>query len=268
MRPRSWTNAEPGMEAILPADPRATEDLTPPAAPAKEPDRVRSVFAARDRSRETRSRWELFNPACLHFVHERERFLLALLMRHGFDAERLESATVLSIGCGWGSELLDLVRYGAMPGRLMGLDLARDRLRRAKSRNPALALIEANAADVPFRDASFDLVFQFTLLTSVLETESRRKIAREILRVLSPNGMIVWYDFWPDSPSNPNVRGIRAAEIRSLFPACTYDARSLTLPPPLSRWLVPRSWLLADLLSGVPMLRSFHLVGIQRRLTL
>jgi SAM-dependent methyltransferase len=229
-----------------------------------EPDRVRSVFAARDRSRETQSRWQLSNPACLHFVQERERLLLALLLRHGFDADRLESADVLSMGCGSGLELLDLVRYGAMPDRLIGLDLARERLQRAKVRNPALALIEANAADVPFRAGSFDLVFQFTLFTSVLESETRRKIAGEILRVVRPEGMIVWYDFWPDNPRNPDVRGIRAAEIRSLFPECTYDRHALTLPPPISRWLVPRSWLLADLLSRIPPLKSFHLVGIRK----
>lgn len=249
----------------MPADPRATSGPDPPSAPVREPDRVRSVFAARDRSRETQSRWQLSNPACLHFVQERERLLLALLLRHGFNADRLERADVLSLGCGSGLELLDLVRYGAMPGRLVGLDLTRERLQRAKARNPAIALIEANAADVPFRAASFDLAFQFTLFTSVLESETRRRIAGEILRVLRPEGMIVWYDFWPDNPRNPDVRGIRAAEIRSLFPECTYDLHALTLPPPISRWLVPRSRLLADLMSRVPLLKSFYLVGIRKR---
>lgn len=222
------------------------------------------MFTARDRSGQTQSRWQLSNLACLHFVQERERKLLALLLRSGFDASRLETAAALSLGCGSGSELLDLVRYGAMPGHLAGLDLSRERLRRAHARNPTFALTEANATAVPFRDASFDLVLQFTLLTSVLEPESRRRIAAEMLRVLRPAGMIIWYDFWPDNPRNSDVRGIRPAEIRSLFPGCTYDLQALTLPPPLARWVVPRSWLLADLLSRIRPLKSFYLVGIRR----
>jgi SAM-dependent methyltransferase len=229
-----------------------------------EVDRVRSVFGERDRRDGTHSRWQLFNPACLHFVQERERLLLALLLRHGFGAERVESAAVLSLGCGSGSELLDLVRYGALPGHLFGVDLVSERLQRAKVRNPALSLTEANATAVPFRGASFDLVLQFTLLTSVLEPESRQRIAAEMLRLLRPGGMIIWYDFWPDNPRNPDVRGIRPAEIRSLFPGCTFDFQALTLPPPLARWLVPRSWLLADVLSRFPPLKSFYLVGIRR----
>lgn len=226
--------------------------------------RIRGVVSERDRSGVLAQRYSFFTPSQLHAIQERERKLLRMLERHGFGARRLEQCAVLSIGCGSASELLELVRYGASPGRLVGVDLARDRLRRASARHPAFLLTEANAAELPFRDASFDLVMQFTLFTSVLDSESRRRIGAEVLRVLRPGAMVVWYDFWPNNPWNTNVRGIRPAEIRGLFPGCTYDLQGLTLLPPLARWLVPRSWLLADLLSRIPLLTSSYLAAIEK----
>jgi SAM-dependent methyltransferase len=144
------------------------------------------------------------------------------------------------------------------------VDLARDRLLRARERHPAFALAEATAASLPFGDAAFDLVLQFTLFTSVLDSESRRRIGSEVLRVLRPGGMIVWYDFWPNNPWNPNVQGIRPPEIRALFPGCTYDFKGLTLLPPIARWLAPRSWFLADLLSRMPFLTCSYLAVVEK----
>ena len=36
-----------------------------------------------------------------------------------------------------------------------------------------------------------------------------------------------------DNPRNPNVRGIRADEIRALFPRCDISLRRVTLAPPI-----------------------------------
>jgi SAM-dependent methyltransferase len=63
----------------------------------------------------------------------------------------------------------------------------------------------------------------------------RRKIAGEIDRVLAPGGRLLSYDFAFDNPSNPDVRGIRPAEIRRLFPGFSMTARRITLAPPLGR---------------------------------
>jgi SAM-dependent methyltransferase len=238
---------------------------TPPQAgetPIASAEGVRAVFAERDASGLTRARYSFFNPAHLHFWQERERYLIELLRHHGFGPARLERSAALSVGCGTGTELLDLVRWGATPRTAFGVDLEPGRLRRAKSRHAALGLAHADGRALPFRAESFDLVLQFTLFTSVLDREVRRAIAREMLRVLRPDGMIVWYDFWMQNPANPRVRGIGRAEIRSLFPGCRFDFRRLTLPPPLARRVVPLSWEVADILSLVPFLGAFHLAGI------
>jgi SAM-dependent methyltransferase len=234
------------------------------AGPPDESGRAQAVFAARDRDRDTRERYSFFQRGYLHAIQERERHLLALLAAHGFDDERLARSDVLAVGCGAGGELLDLARWGGTPGRMFGVDLDGARTRRAKARNASFGIFRADGRRLPFPSSRFDLVTQFTLLTSVLDPHARRAIAGEMLRVARPGGSIVWYDFWPDNPNNAEVRGIRAAEIRSLFPGCRFDFQRITVAPPLARWLAPRAWLLADLVSRVRPLQTFHLVGIRR----
>ena len=40
----------------------------------------------------------------------------------------------------------------------------------------------------------------------------KQKVAAEMLRVVKPQGLILWYDFRYNNPRNSNVRGIGAAE--------------------------------------------------------
>ena len=63
-----------------------------------------------------------------------------------------------------------------------------------------------------------------TAISSILDSEIRRNICADMLRVLrspdpasgKPGGMILWYDFWLN-PTNPQTRGVRFL-LRSLFP--------------------------------------------------
>jgi hypothetical protein len=98
----------------------------------------------------------------------------------------------------------------------------------------------------------------------VLDEAVRRNLAAEMLRVLKPGGLIVWYDFWLN-PSNRQTRGIRPAEIRRLFPGCAFDFRKITLAPPLARRVVPLSWLAACLLEKMRVFNSHYLVGIRKK---
>ncbi|SRR5258707_10907158 len=90
---------------------------------------------------------------------------------------------------------------------------------------------------LPYADASFDLILQFLLFTSVLSEAVKGQIAKEISRVLLPGGHLLWYDFAFNNPRNPDVRGIRLSEIRRLFPGFTIEARRVTVAPPLSTTL-------------------------------
>jgi hypothetical protein len=49
---------------------------------------------------------------------------------------------------------------------------------------------------------------QFTVFTSILDKDMKRNIAAEMLRVLKPKGVIIWYDYFVNNPKNSDVRGV------------------------------------------------------------
>jgi len=107
------------------------------------------------------------------------------------------------------------------------------------------------------------LVMQFVVLSSILDRQVKRQVATEMLRVLKPNGMILWYDLWASNPRNSNIRGIRRQEIEALFPGCVFKYRRTTLAPPLARALVRYSWLACYLLEKIPLVRTHYLATIR-----
>ncbi len=86
-------------------------------------------------------------------------------------------------------------------------------------------------------------------------------MAREITRVLTPGGALLWYDFAVNNPRNPNVRKVGREELRALFPELRGRIRSATLAPPLTRMVAPRSWVAATLLEALPPLHT-HLLAV------
>lgn len=180
------------------------------------------------------------------------------------DMFPLDGRSVLDIGCGEGTWLLEFSQWGVAASDLHGLDLDQQRLGNARQKLPAAELHCGSAGQLPWPDASFDLVSQFTVFTSVLQPQLRSSMAQEMLRVLKPAGAILWYDFRLNNPRNPNVRGIGAAELRSLFSGCDVRLQSVTLAPPLARVVVPCSWMAALMLEKLPFLRT-HYVGIIRK---
>ena len=176
----------------------------------------------------------------------------------------LAGLRVLDVGCGRGVWLLEFCQWGCLPEQVAGIDLDEGRLAEARRRLPAADLRLGDARELPWPDASFNLVTQFTVFTSILHQEVKRKIADEMLRVLKPGGAILWYDFRYNNPRNPHVRGIGAREIRSLFPGCEVKLHSVTLAPPVARRTVPFSWLMALALEKLPPPRT-HYLGVIRK---
>lgn len=227
-----------------------------------EAERIRQVYTQRALNPELQARYRLSHPGQLFLVQQRERRLLGLLTRYGL-MERLSGLRMLDVGCGTGDLLLDLIRYGARPEHLSGLDLMADRVSMAQVRLPTVALCVGDAASLPHPSQRFDIVFQMAMLSSVLDDQVRRQIAAELLRVCAVDGLIVWYDLARDSPRNPTVRGIGPAELARLFPGCRLAVERATLVAPLARLVAPRSWLAAQLLEGLWPLRTHLLAAIQ-----
>jgi len=222
--------------------------------------RIRAAYARRVGA----WRYDWSNPAYVFAMQDLQRRVLATLCRSGLWP--LRGKRVLDVGCGTGHWLRLLIGWGAEPRRVVGVDLLRDRLAHATELAPRRMVLSCgNAATLAFRNASFDLVLQFTVFTSILDPDLRRCVADEMVRVLKPDGTILWYDFCVDNPHNPDVRAVKAAEIARLFPACAVHLRRVTLAPPLTRWLAPRSWTLCALLNAVHPLRTHDLGVIKRR---
>jgi SAM-dependent methyltransferase len=195
-------------------------------------------------------------------MQEQERAVMRLVQRAGLGD--LSEMKVLDVGCGGGGQLLRWIGWGVPPAHCAGIDLLADRVESARQRLPAgVEIRQGDATHLPFADGSFDIVTQFTVFSSILDSRMKRAVAAEMLRVLRPAGLIVWYDFWLN-PTNPQTRGIRPPEIRALFPGCRFDFQRITLAPPLARRLAPVSWLLCEVLSRLKLFNSHYLVGIRK----
>ncbi len=224
--------------------------------------RVAEAYARRDAGA-GRTLYTLQHPGTLFIMQALERILLRMLRRAGLLP--VEGRRLLEVGCGTGDWLRALIRWGCRPQDLAGIDLLPERVDAARSLCPAgLDLRPGDATALPYPDASFDLVLQSTMFTSILDDGVRRRAAAEMLRVLRPGGHVIWYDFRVNNPRNPDVRRVGAAEIRALFPGCNVRLRSVTLAPPIVRRLAGVSWLLCHVLSWFPFLRT-HYLGLLRK---
>ena len=222
--------------------------------------RLRTEYANRRRRLAGSDLYSPFNRANLFALQQRQRNTLALLRSHGFYP--LQGRHIFELGCGSGGVLLESLTSGATPFQLHGTDLLLDRVAEAHTRLPCLPLTCADGQYLPYPSNSFDLVLQYTAFSSILNDGVKSNLAREILRVLRPKGMILWYDFWLN-PTNPQTVGVRPKEIRALFPSCTFDFLRITLAPPIARRLVPISWLLSAFLEKLTIFNTHYLVAIR-----
>ena len=201
-----------------------------------------------------------FNSANLFTRQQHQRDMVRMLRQWG--CYPLSNRVIMELGCGRGGVLLEYLSYGVMADNLNGCDILFNSLMKAYARLPFLPLINADGQSLPYPAGVFDLVIQSTVFTSILDDTIRQNLAREMLRVLHPEGTIIWYDFWLN-PTNPQTRGIRPFEIRKLFPNCAYKFKRVTLAPPIARRLVPVSWIFAALLEKIKIFNSHYLVIIQ-----
>ena len=194
---------------------------------------------------------------------ERERDLLALL--HEQQLLPLSDKNILEVGCGTGRWLRDLLAWGADPARLHGVELLEASAARARRLCPPQIRIECgNAAQLRSEADSFDIVLQAGLFSSVFDGSIKHSIATEILRVLRPGGIVLWYDFCLSNPQNPYVQPISEVEIGRLFPGCPVELRRVSLATPLVRVLATRSPRACAALSRISALCT-HYLGVVRK---
>ena len=193
------------------------------------------------------------------YIHvTRDEAFLALLRRNGIGS--LAGLRILELGCGEGALLRTLLAYGADATRLRGIDVDPRRLRGARETAGA-ALADVGA--LPYADNAFDLIVAFTVYSSVLDPDTRRRGAHEAMRTLRFGGLLVVYDF-AVNPTNRAVRPVRATELRALFAPRRVAIERLTLAPPIARALGGRSALCRPL-ERLPFLRTHLLAAVRRQ---
>lgn len=223
--------------------------------------RLRREYESRNARLRGSELYSYFYTPYLFAMQGLERQILRMLKANA--GSHLEDQTMLEVGCGSGGVLKQFGRWGACARRVHGVDLLFDRLVEAREALGEAGVVNANGEWLPYPEGMFDLVMQFTAFSSILDGEVKRRAAAEMLRVVKPSGLILWYDFWLN-PTNKQTRGIRPAEIRALFPGCEYQFKKLTLAPPIARRLVPVSWSIARMLESLKLLNTHYLVVIRR----
>jgi len=226
-----------------------------------EAERVRTAYGKRQRENVS-ERYSQFLLCNLLFTQERDLALMDLLRSAGVHT--FAGSRILDVGCGGGGLLRHLLEFEAEPRRMFGIDLLIERIHEAHDLSPNFQFLCGSASQLPFPNATFDFVFQFTMFTSILRKEIKQAAANEILRVLRPKGIFIWYDFSYDNPRNPDVRGIGRREMFRLFQGCRIRCRRITLAPPLARLVARGSAFLYRLLSAPKVLCTHYLCLIEK----
>jgi SAM-dependent methyltransferase len=104
-------------------------------------------------------------------------------------------AKVLDIACGAGQTALPLARRGS---QVTGIDLASNLVevanQRARAEKLAVQFDQGDAEDLPYDDASFDVVFS---LIGAMFAPQPEKVAAEMARVCRPGGRIIMGNWTP-----------------------------------------------------------------------
>jgi len=226
-----------------------------------ETDRIIDYYKFRD-SYGKEKLYSLLNTSSLFHYHSRERKILETIKAYGIGD--LSCKQILEVGCGTGWILRDFIKYGAKPENCFGIDLLPGRIETARKLSPNIDFRCANAESLPYESDFFDIILSFTVFTSILDKNMRQNIAKSMLNVLKPEGIILWYDYHVNNPSNPNVRGVKKKEIYKLFPDCKIYLKRTTLAPPIARALAPYSIILCQILEKIPLLCT-HYLGLIKK---
>jgi SAM-dependent methyltransferase len=238
-----------------------------------EAERIRREYERRSREI-PEEYYSMVLPPVLYVYQQRVRATIKALKNAGVFP--LHDRKILDVGCGTGTWLNDFEVWGAKIESLAGIELDPARGKRAQERfsaqrdeagnllSPGADIRIGDASLLPWTDAFFDIVIQSTVFTSILDDGMKRAIAGEMSRVLKPGGVVLWYDFFYDNPRNPNVKGVRAKEIRALFPRHEHQLKRITLAPPIARFVVPISWISAEIIEKLRFLNT-HYLGIFRK---
>lgn len=185
--------------------------------------------------------------------YEREMHYLRILRK---NFAKIEDIKILEIGAGSGDNLLAFKRFGIKWDNIYANELLEERVAMMKDNIPNANILPGDALELDFV-RYFDIILQSTVFTSILDYEFKKKLADKMTQMVKEDGLLLWYDFKYNNPKNPDVRGIKKAEIKRLFPmARRFVFHSATLAPPIGR----RIGGYYNILNSLPFLRT-HIIA-------
>lgn len=122
--------------------------------------------------------------------------------------------SVLDLGGGTGLNDALLAEKGAT---VTILDRSESMLKRARQKNLPVRLVLGGAEQMPFENASFDVVL---ISDAWHHFQAQEEVAREVCRILQPGGRVVVVEF---DPRQPKIRVVAALERMVLEPS-TFQA--------------------------------------------
>jgi SAM-dependent methyltransferase len=197
--------------------------------------------------------------AGLYSIKEREIAYTRFIKEHLNND--LSSQKIIEIGAGTGNNLLYFVSLGFTWENIYANELLEERYCSLQKRLPNATCIQGDALNLDYKEA-FDVVFQSTVFTSILEENFRKELANKMFDMLKPSGIILSYDFTYNNPNNKDVRKLTRKEIENLFPNHRgIEFKRVTLAPPIAR----RVGKFYDLINFLfPMLRT-HLIAVVKK---
>ena len=152
-----------------------------------------------------------------------------------------------------------LINLGANEKNISGIDIRDSSILNAKRRYPKAHFNMMDARILTYENNTFDCIISFTLLSSVLGFDNRKRIINEAMRVLKPNGFIIYYDMRYNNPFNNNIVGINKKELSKLFTNMKLDLNLLTIVPPVARRLGFLTKFLYPQISKISLFNSHYM---------
>jgi demethylmenaquinone methyltransferase/2-methoxy-6-polyprenyl-1,4-benzoquinol methylase len=165
--------------------------LTEPAnkGPEDHARRVREMFAR------ISPRYDLLNHLLSGNIDKRWRRKVVRKLSPLFPP----NAHVLDVACGTGDLSIEI--FEANQARVVGIDFCRPMVELARSKKQEIPFVEGDALQLPFADASFDVV---TIGFGLRNLAHRERGLLELRRVLKPGGWAAVLEF-----SQPRLSGLR-----------------------------------------------------------
>ena len=161
---------------------------------------------------------------------EKERAIISNLKKTGI--KDFNNIQLLEIGVGIVINIYLFLKLGFQPQNIFFNELIEERFNKAKSVLPdQVNFYYGNALELNFEKEYFDIIYQSTVFTSILDYSFNKSLADKLWGMIKPGGGFLWYDFIYDNPFNKDVKGIPVKEIKQLFPNGKIKYYRITLLP-------------------------------------